>query len=139
MTETDKRRDGGVGGGPDDLLEAAFGAARAEAARPAPADLLARIEDDALRLQPRAAAPIRGLAPTSGGLAAAVGRLLSPIGGWPAFGGLVTATVTGLWLGVSPPAAVAAQGGWLGSNAAIETLEADLAQILPDDFFAEEG
>lgn len=31
---------------------------------------------------------------------------LDALGGWPAFGGLATAGIAGLWIGVSPPAAI---------------------------------
>ncbi|MFD1911517.1 dihydroorotate dehydrogenase [Halodurantibacterium flavum] len=77
---------------------------------PAPGeDLMARILADADRLQPAppAFAPRRSLRPRWR-------EALSAFGGWQAVTGLVTATVAGLWLGLSPPAAVAglAEGLW---------------------------
>jgi hypothetical protein len=128
MTERD-RSDGGSGKAtaPDDLLDAALGAARADARRSAPDALLARIEADALIHLPQA--PRREV-PGRGPMAALT-RFLAPMGGWPALGGLAAAAAAGLWIGISPPAAVEAQGGWLGG------VTDDLALILPGDYFAE--
>ncbi|WP_156874921.1 hypothetical protein [Sulfitobacter alexandrii] len=69
-------------------LEALFAGARADPPRASDA-LLARVEDDARRLQPRGTPAWRGW-----------WRLL---GGLPGMGGLVTATCVGFWLGVAPP------------------------------------
>lgn len=37
----------------------------------------------------------------------AVRQFLSAIGGWPAVAGLATAGITGVWIGINPPNAVA--------------------------------
>ena len=108
---------------PETMLEDAFALARAEAARPAPEALMARVLADADRERP----PLRAAAPRPGRLAAA----LAALGGWPALGGLATAGVAGLWLGLSPPAAVEDLGGWLGAG------DAGAALLLPDDYFSD--
>ncbi|MGR3571983.1 hypothetical protein [Brevirhabdus sp.] len=88
-----------------------------DAARDAPpdpgADLMARVLADARRLQPR---PAEGgqMAVHAGRGGATVGArargrlrdFLGTLGGWPAVAGLGAVALTGLWLGVSPPAAL---------------------------------
>lgn len=84
MTETDR--------GTDDMLESLFEAARA-AQEPADAALMARVLADARAVQAETgptALPRRGPG------------LWAMLGGWPAMGGLATATVAGLWLGFTP-------------------------------------
>ena len=53
--------------------------------------------------------------------------ILDAIGGWTAFGGLATATVAGLWIGVSPPAALTelSVGLW-GTTIEVPLLESDM-------------
>ncbi|MDH3262385.1 MAG: dihydroorotate dehydrogenase [Paracoccaceae bacterium] len=109
------------------MLEEALGLARAEAARPAPEAFLARVLADAAREAPPAPAQARAAPPRLGRLAAA----LAALGGWPALGGLATAGVAGLWLGLSPPAAVEDLGGWLGAG------DASAGLLLPDDYFSD--
>lgn len=105
----------------DERLDEALNLARAEAARPAPGALMARIEADALaHLPAKAARPRRR---------SAIGALLAQIGGWPALGGLATAGAIGLWLGIAPPAAVGGNGGWL------DPAGDDIALALPGDYF----
>ncbi|CUH65687.1 hypothetical protein TG4357_02002 [Thalassovita gelatinovora] len=85
-----------------DTLELFFDAARHRAEDPS-ADLMQRVLDDALaeqRLQQSAPAP---MPVARSGL---LRQFLAAIGGWPAVAGLATASVTGLWIGVNPPAAV---------------------------------
>lgn len=86
-----------------DPLEAFFDAGRA--ARPEPGDaLMARIMADADEVQAaRAKAAPQATAPR-GPIFARLGQAL---GGWPAVAGLATATVAGLWIGVSAPAGLA--------------------------------
>lgn len=86
----------------DTRLEAFFAAARSEALEPS-ADLLARIALDA-QDQQRAVPQIGVAAPRR----ARSRQLFEMLGGWPAIGGLVAATMAGIWIGVSPPAPVAA-------------------------------
>ena len=81
-------------------LEDLFAAGRVDAAPTAA--FMARIEAEALAHQPQ-----RGPAPArAGGLAA----ILRAMGGWRAAGGLATAAVVGLWIGVNDP------GGLLGNT-----------------------
>jgi hypothetical protein len=83
-----------MGGQQDhDDLEDFFGAARRMT--PAPSDaVLARVLADAMAAQ----APVR--VPRPGWLA----QLRDALGGWPAVGGLATAGVVGLALGIAAPA-----------------------------------
>ncbi|SLN23250.1 hypothetical protein [Pseudooctadecabacter jejudonensis] len=67
-------------------------------------------------------------APVAQGLGA---MLLEAIGGWPAFGGLAAATVAGVWLGVSPPAALSPLTESLGgSMIEVPLLDGDLLSAL---------
>ena len=68
-------------------LESLFEEARANPPHPS-ADLSARIAADAAAQMPRA--PLWW-------------RLIGAVGGPAGFGGLVTATVAGFWIGVAPP------------------------------------
>lgn len=82
-------------------LDALFAQARGRTADPSP-DFMERVLRDALAAQP-----------TPGPVAVPMKRpsklrqFLSAVGGWPAVAGLATAGVAGLWIGISPPAAVA--------------------------------
>lgn len=84
-------------------LDALFAQTRDRATEPSP-DFMERVLRDALAAQP---------APAPAPVARAVERpstlrqFLSAVGGWPAVAGLATAGVAGLWIGISPPAAVA--------------------------------
>ncbi|MEL6508842.1 MAG: hypothetical protein AAFQ32_03560 [Pseudomonadota bacterium] len=82
----------------NDPLDAYFDAARAKAPQPSGA-LQARILTDADAVLASAGAPAK----------APPGRLhafLAAVGGWPAMAGLATATLAGVWIGISPPAMV---------------------------------
>ena len=82
---------------PDDrMLDDLFAVARAGAPQPDDA-LMARVLADAARVQSPVAVP------ESRGFWVALSDML---GGWPAWGGLATATVAGLWVGIAPPAPV---------------------------------
>jgi hypothetical protein len=84
----------------DPLLDDHFAAARAKS--PAPDDaFLARLEADARQMQP---APPR---PTASGR---LRQLVEVLGGWPAMGGLATASLVGLWIGVASPLGLLSTG-----------------------------
>lgn len=98
----------------DDLLEAVFAAARADMANApdelAPSDdLLNRImlDADAVLAGPdietAQPAPQSRAQPKRSALRTILAEVF---GGWPTFAGLAAATVTGLWIGVAPPAAL---------------------------------
>lgn len=88
MTETDREM--------DERLEALFSQARSAPEEP-DAALMARVLEDALAVQ--AARPV----PAAERVVARRGwGLWAALGGWPAMGGLATAVVAGLWIGVSP-------------------------------------
>ncbi|MGY9049784.1 hypothetical protein P775_10035 [Puniceibacterium antarcticum] len=78
--------------GADDLA-AFFDAARQEDEMPS-GDFMARLQADALRLQPTATARERRLPWRD---------LLGFLGGWRTVAGLTAATCAGVWMGVSPP------------------------------------
>lgn len=84
----------------DDGLEDFFEAARRMA--PSPSDaLMARVLADALAAQPVAAPrPVPRPVPRPGAWA----QLREALGGWPALGGLATAGVMGLAIGIAAPA-----------------------------------
>lgn len=114
-----------------DPLTAYFDAGKA--ARPEPGDaLMARIMADADRVQADravAAAPVR--APRRGWLTV----VTQALGGWPAMAGLATATVAGVWIGVSAPSGLAgiAQDVIVGSNDAyLIDLDPDATFVLAD-------
>ncbi|MCM2560752.1 hypothetical protein M8756_03190 [Lutimaribacter sp. EGI FJ00015] len=85
-------------------LDGFFDAARKTAPAPS-AELLARVLDDAQATQAAAgqvamASAVVTPRPTR------LRQLVDLLGGWPAMAGLATAGVAGLWLGISPPAAL---------------------------------
>ena len=107
-------------------LERFFRAARAAVPEPSEA-FLTRLTEAALAAQPDPAAPLR---PRRRGF---VSALAAALGGWAALGGfaggMATATVAGLWIGLAgAPTLVQAVG--LGSTFGTVTAEAD--SYLPD-------
>ena len=88
-------------------LESLFETARRSAPEPSSA-FLARVLADAEAQQPAAAGVMSNPAPKRGGMAEFFASLSDAIGGWPAFAGLATAAVTGVWIGVSPPQSLSA-------------------------------
>jgi hypothetical protein len=93
--------------------------ADAGAAAPVPGTvLMARVLDDAFRLQPAVAAPP---APARGG--GWFADLADALGGWRGAGGLATATVAGLWIGLSDAAYTASGLASALGSGAVETLE----------------
>lgn len=79
-----------------------------EAAKNAPpepsSDFMARVLDDAQVMQPADLGVMHTEMPKQNAFKDFFMGLSDAIGGWPAFAGLATAAVTGLWIGVSPPA-----------------------------------
>jgi len=99
----------------DDMLAEAA-TVRAEV----PDALMAAVLRDAEALQPAAVTQ----APASPGLWQ---MLLETIGGWPTMGGLATAGVAGLWLGVAPPATLeGVTADLIGGNQAVDLFGGDL-------------
>lgn len=79
-------------------LDALFAAEKQDALEPSE-DLMARILADATGVQEKMG--VERVEPaTSNGFWSA---LNSALGGWPTLAGLATATVAGVWIGVSPP------------------------------------
>lgn len=82
----------------NDALDVFFDAARG-APEPASDALMARVMADALAVQTAAkAGPMLSERRHSGVIAG----LWAALGGWPALGGLATATLAGVWIGFSP-------------------------------------
>lgn len=107
--------------------------AAARAVRPEPsADLMARILTDALAELP----PPGGVTPSGAGFGARVRAIL---GGWGSIGGLVTATLAGVWIGFAAPGPLAALTTDLLSATATSTPTVDTVELMPefDDFLAE--
>lgn len=99
MDETKHMAPGrGNGGRSGDALDVFFDAARAAPEQPSDA-LMQRVMGDALAVQAATAAPARTVRGGRGGL---VAGLWAALGGWPALGGLATATLAGVWIGFSP-------------------------------------
>jgi len=129
----------------DHDLEAFFGAARRAAPVPSEA-LMGRVLTDALAAQDAQSVPISApeqmLRPVSQQRPARPGlwaQLREALGGWPAFGGLAMAGVTGLAIGIAAPggvmdltAAVLAVGGANDSYLVdlMPELEFDIAMYL---------
>ncbi|MCH2168069.1 MAG: hypothetical protein MK107_10125 [Oceanicola sp.] len=131
---TDKRKHKPTPDGPGDLsnpsaqaldvdLDIFFDAARSAQPEPSP-ELMARVLDDALAMQPPAQ-PLAARPAPSVPTRSWLGTLLDTLGGWPAAASLATATLAGVWIGISPPDAVSAVTAQLG-------LAAEAAIALPD-------
>lgn len=106
----------------DNMLDDTFAVMAASAVQPSEALLNAIMMDADSVL----AVPITPRARAKSSFGA---MILDVIGGWPSFSGLAAATVAGLWIGVSPPAAISdISAGYLGSTVEI--------QLLNDDIFA---
>lgn len=110
---------------PQDDLEALFAAARAEAAAPAPAGLLARIEADAMaHLPPPRSATVTVAAARA---PSGCGAILAALGGWPAMGGFATVALAGFWIGFAAPS------GLVETGLALATGDAEAyGLVLPD-------
>lgn len=106
----------------DEMLEAAFAQARTPDMMPSEA-VLNRIMMDADTVLAQAAPAPERPARAKQGLGA---MILDAIGGWPTFSGLAAATVAGLWIGVSAPAALTdlSTGIW-GATIEVPLLEFD--------------
>ncbi len=103
----------------EDNLDDIFAQARAVQVTPDD-DLVARVLADAAAVQ-AGFTPV-AVNPSSGFWAG----LMEAIGGWPALGGLATATVAGLWIGVAPPASVAdLTASYLGDEVSVSLFATD--------------
>ena len=105
-------------------LETFFEAVRSETEEASP-DLLARVLEDAYAEQDALA--VREIPSPAAEEPAAPSRgilrgLWDAIGGWPAAAGLATATVTGVWIGYNPPAAIAGSHRAVGLGWRVFTL-----------------
>lgn len=69
-------------------------------------DLMARVLADASAAQAGFDAPMRAATPRG---VSVWGQIAAALGGWRAISGLATATVAGVWIGVSPPQGISTQ------------------------------
>ena len=116
----------------DAELDTFFAQARSSTPEPSP-DLMARILADALEAQPAPPLPPVPARPAYNG---GMSELWDALGGWPAAASLVTATVAGIWIGISPPDAVSTVTETFGLSE-IALLETDDSFML--DSFLEDG
>jgi hypothetical protein len=86
----------------DDDLTALFDEVKRKAPTPS-TDFMQRVLSDGQTLQPAPMGVIRDTGRKRGQVETFFAGLSDAIGGWPAFAGLGTAAVTGLWIGISPP------------------------------------
>lgn len=86
-----------------DDLEVFFEAAKSSPPAPS-SDFMARVLSDAEAMQPAALGVMQSMPPQQSSLKEFFDALSDAIGGWRAFAGLAMAAVTGLWIGISPPA-----------------------------------
>ena len=94
-------------------LDGLFAAARAQVPGPSD-DLMARVLADAQAEQ--ATLAVTAARPTVRP-AGRFEQMFRVLGGWPAMGGLATASVVGLWLGINPPVPLqAVSGGYLSPD-----------------------
>lgn len=102
-----------------DDLDDLFAAARKAAPVP-PADLVARVLEDARQAQPRPVAPLRAAPVRGGGL---WGALAGLFGGGGVLAGMGTAAVAGLFMGFAMPDQVLALTDVLASSADAAAIE----------------
>lgn len=79
-----------------------FDAAKARHSAPE-ADVMARVLADGLAVQAQRSTEVSRPGPKRSW----VGAMVAGLGGWPTLGGLVTAGVCGVWVGLYPPSALA--------------------------------
>lgn len=117
----------------DDAAFEMFLAVGREARVKPTSDLMARIMVDALAEMPTKEAPVarRGV-----GLRA---RVVSLFGGWGSMGGLVAATLAGVWIGFAAPGPLAALTTDVLDTTATSTVTVDTLELMPefDDFLSE--
>ena len=82
----------------DDELDAVFAAAQGEPVALSTTTMDAIMAGAVAGLEPDAAPISKGIPWWQ--------QVMQAIGGWPALGGLATATVMGIWIGVNPPVAL---------------------------------
>ncbi|MFQ1701759.1 hypothetical protein ACJ5NV_14320 [Loktanella agnita] len=109
----------------DDMLEDLFDTAR-RLAPPVSDDLMTRVLADA----------VVDRAPAQVARPCLWARLSDMLGGWPALGGLATATIAGVWVGIAPPAQVEALTDDLIGQSVSVSLFSDSA-FLDEELFAD--
>lgn len=105
----------------EDSLDDIFAAAQRTEMQPSAA-LMGRIMADAAAVSAARAVPAAQVAPPRGLWA----LLAAAIGGWPALGGLVAATMAGFWIGFAPPAGLSGlTASVMGETVSVSVLAAD--------------
>lgn len=113
----------------DAMLDSFFAAGRDEAPVPS-ADLLARIMADA----ESEATAREAVTPRPKANRSLIAALAAMVGGWPAFAGMASAAVAGIWIGAAQPTALATLTGDVftaGSTTSAATSDYELEEIVP--------
>ena len=114
----------------DKQIEALFAAARQDRSE-LPDTLSQRMLRDAEQTQQGFARP-EAVVTAGPGL---LGQIKAALGGWPTLGGLATACLAGLWIGVAPPAFLPDPLDLVYSDDALSVLDQDsaLSEFLTED------
>lgn len=110
----------------DIWLDEYFASAKKDIAA-APDDLISKILADAEVMQQEFAAKTPVAAPAQAGLFT---RMIEALGGWPSMAGLATASLAGVWIGVSAPAGL--------EGVAQALVGADVATDVVDQYYQAE-
>jgi len=128
-----------------DHLEDLFAAARS-APTELPGPLQASLLADAQRVQQERASA-RDMASETSQLLSSPQELsrqiwrqfVSAVGGWPALGGLVAASLSGLWIGLAPPSflpdPVESFASYSSGSQVVSDLDYDVSFLLSDEVF----
>ncbi len=109
------------------MLEDLFAEAQSQPAEPSPA-FMARVLADADEEQAGFATAELANAPAATGFS--LRAVFATLGGWPALGGLVTATAVGIWLGTTSLTGVSDTAAtYLYGDSALGGLNADYAWL----------
>lgn len=109
----------------EQMLDSLLTAAQSQVVEPSPA-FMARVLADADVVQAGFNAPTTAPEATGFSLKA----VFATLGGWPAMGGLVTATAVGVWLGVTPLTDMSdTVASYLYGDSALGGLNADYAWL----------
>ncbi len=66
-------------------------------------------------------------------------QFVSAVGGWPALGGLVAASLSGLWIGLAPPSflpdPIESFASYSSGSQVVSDLDYDVSFLLSDEVF----
>lgn len=128
-----------------DHLEDLFAAARSaptELPGPLQASLLAdaqRVQEERSSARDRAAETSQLLSSPQDLSRQIWRQFVSAVGGWPALGGLVAASLSGLWIGLAPPSflpdPVESFASYSSGSQVVSDLDYDVSFLLSDEVF----